>query len=338
MRGYELLNKMELVEAAFIEEADAPAKKRRFVLLKWGAAACLCLVLGGMAAYQMNLFPGVFDTHDASHTVEGVGKGTSIIDEQAEASSIYLNGNQDALYFPISFQERVMYGLVPDGAEGLTPENTYQITEQDLGETMGTVTGGGESELNGCTAYHFARYPELDSICIVDTPQGYAFYVCGGLWVETMPGELSDKILEAYGLPDALARMEIQAPDFTYLFDIEDTHTIQAVFQILFGKSNSGLEANERRFAQLWYDTWGNEDVYYNEQEGCCAYRTLDAVERAQNLWTEGERVISIINNQGYQLMIDYFPSIRTFICGDGYYELSEEEAQALNTLLNIEG
>lgn len=334
MRGYELLNKMELVEAAFIEEADAPVKKRRPVLFKWGvAAACLCLVLGGTAAYWTGLFPGVLDEHDVSLTVGGEGENTT-----EEAASIYLNGNQAALYFPISFQERVTYGLVPDGAEGLTPENTYQITERDLGEPMGTVTGGGETELNGCTAYHFARYPELDSICIVDTPQGYAFYVCGGLWVETISGELSDKVLEAYGLPDALVRMEVQAPDFTYLFDIEDTHTIQAIFQILLGKSNSGLEANERRFAQLWYDTWGNEDVYYSEQEGHCVYRTLDAVERAQDLWTEGERVIWMINNQGYQLTIDYFPSIRTFICGDGYYELSEEEAQALNTLLNIDG
>ncbi len=51
MRGNEFLDKMELVDAAFIEEAEKlPVErlKQRKVIRKWGAlAACLCLVVAG---------------------------------------------------------------------------------------------------------------------------------------------------------------------------------------------------------------------------------------------------------------------------------------------------
>lgn len=48
MRGNELLDKLELIEPAYIEAADAVPERKRAVRLRWGAlAACLCLVLAG---------------------------------------------------------------------------------------------------------------------------------------------------------------------------------------------------------------------------------------------------------------------------------------------------
>ncbi len=45
MRGNELLDKMELVDPAYVEEADEQPPKKRSPWLKWGGlAACLCLV------------------------------------------------------------------------------------------------------------------------------------------------------------------------------------------------------------------------------------------------------------------------------------------------------
>ena len=46
--------------------------------------------------------------------------------------------------------------------------------------------------------------------------------------------------------------------------------------------------------------------------------------------------MIKITTVKGYRLTIDYFPSICTFICGDGYYELSSDETEAMNLLLQI--
>ena len=51
MRGNELLEKMELVDPAYVEAADAPPRRQKSHWLRWGAAAaCLCLVIGGLWA------------------------------------------------------------------------------------------------------------------------------------------------------------------------------------------------------------------------------------------------------------------------------------------------
>lgn len=50
MRGNEFLDKMELIDPAYIKAADAKPKKKN-VWLKWGAmAACFCLLLAGAFA------------------------------------------------------------------------------------------------------------------------------------------------------------------------------------------------------------------------------------------------------------------------------------------------
>ena len=49
MRGNEFLSKMELIDPAYIELADAKPKKKKNVWVKWVAmAACLCLVVGAI--------------------------------------------------------------------------------------------------------------------------------------------------------------------------------------------------------------------------------------------------------------------------------------------------
>ena len=51
MRGDEFLEKMELVDFAYVEAADAKPEKKKAVWAKWGAmAACLCLVLAVVLA------------------------------------------------------------------------------------------------------------------------------------------------------------------------------------------------------------------------------------------------------------------------------------------------
>ena len=50
MRGQELLDRMNLVDPAYVEAADQLPKKKKQTVIKWGAlAACLCLALVGAA-------------------------------------------------------------------------------------------------------------------------------------------------------------------------------------------------------------------------------------------------------------------------------------------------
>lgn len=84
----------------------------------------------------------------------------------------------DAYYYDvISFEERKAYGLVPEDATGLTEENTYEITPQDLGTVIGTVTDCAKAEWIGATLYHFASYPDDNTIGILEYEGTYTFYV-----------------------------------------------------------------------------------------------------------------------------------------------------------------
>lgn len=75
MRGNELLDKMELidpayVEAAYVEAADAALEKKKKVWTKWGAmAACLCFVIVGTIIWRQptptnNDAPGITVSED----------------------------------------------------------------------------------------------------------------------------------------------------------------------------------------------------------------------------------------------------------------------------------
>lgn len=104
--------------------------------------------------------------------------GGDIIDV---AYGIVVNGD---LYFPISFQERKDYGLIDEDAAGLTPENTYKITEEDIGQVIGTVTYSTRESNVNLVLYHFTKYPDDQHIGILDNHGVYEFYVYDSPYIE----------------------------------------------------------------------------------------------------------------------------------------------------------
>ncbi len=56
------------------------------------------------------------------------------------------------------------------------PEDA-QITEEDLGEYMGTVQNCENDAWNGCKVYYSAKYPTDNTICIVDLGDSYIYAV-----------------------------------------------------------------------------------------------------------------------------------------------------------------
>ena len=111
----------------------------------------------------------------------GCSLGKNAADSPAADSPLHDIGFEfeNIRYGTIGFEERIRYGLVDSGEISLTPENTYKITQKDLGEKMGTVELPYGNGTESADVYHFAAYPDYDSICIVDTPDGYVFY-CDG--------------------------------------------------------------------------------------------------------------------------------------------------------------
>lgn len=153
------------VDEALNYKRKAKKKAKKFSWTKWGAmAACLCLIAVGAFALP--------------HFINNNTPDTPPIQENAYGFT--LEGS-DVLYFPISFSQRKTFGIIDENATGLTDENTYKISADDLGGIMGVVGNSQDKSIIGETVYHFIKFPTDDSICIVEVDGTYQFYVKNGV-------------------------------------------------------------------------------------------------------------------------------------------------------------
>lgn len=171
MNAKKFSDAMSELDSKYIDEAlnykkKAGKKKKKQNWAKWGAmAACLCLVVAG--AFALPRFIG----NDTPNT-------PPVIEENAYGFTME---ESDVLYFPISFSQRKTFGIIDENATGLTAENTYKITTDDLGDTMGIVGDSQDESMIGETVYHFINFPADDTICIVKVNGTYQFYVKEGV-------------------------------------------------------------------------------------------------------------------------------------------------------------
>ena len=325
MKKEDLCDVIGEIRANFVLEAREKVKVRHW--RSWGAlAACLCLVA---ALAFVRWQPSTTNT-------------------EAVAYGFAMDAVPGATYFPLTWEEKQKYKL---------PESP---AEADLGAIMGAVTSCEDETLIGSSVYHAAAYPTLDSLCIVASPGGYAYYLCEALSVSAEEGESMKVFLEAYGLPDSLAAAEVLEKDFTPLHTLEDPQKIDTMFAILSTVVNQGKEAGERRFADAWYAAYGNDEVRYSEAEGHCVFAASEApsepvtemdgegnivvsnsrppsesvYDKAQALWTAGERIVRLTTAQGFSLELDFFPSIQAIFCHDGCFILTDTQSEALAALL----
>ncbi len=265
------------------------------------------------------------------------------VEETAEEQAAYgFTLGEDIIYFPISFDDRIRYGLLKTGADdpsdggqteamGLTPENTYQITKQDLGEVMGTVQGSADQDLLGCTVYHFAQFPNLDSICIVEQEGSYAFYTADWILLSEESGGSFDRVLAAYNLPETAVKLEVEDRFGNQLVTITDKEDIHTLCTLLSGKTDIGMQANNERYAKLWQDIYGNNAVSYDGE----SFYYSDEVDydAVHEFWHENQRVLWLTTERGFRFLMQYNPSVQTMECF-GYYDLEKEEIAVLNELL----
>ena len=148
MRGNEFLDKLELVDPAFVAEADGAPVKKRAAWLQWGgAAACLCVAaaavfaLAGPGWGPSALVPGPVPTEGASPAATD-SPTTPVPPDvlRIDMGKIYVNESEDLisaalLYFDPALYDEVRwdsgdvaayYGrpLAPAWVpEGLTPTN-----------------------------------------------------------------------------------------------------------------------------------------------------------------------------------------------------------------------
>lgn len=214
---------------------------------------------------------------------------------------VMIEGFEEAAYFNISFDERKEFGIIGENEIGLTAENTYEITEDDIGEFMGTVIEGGEN-MAGSKVYHFTKYPDSDRICIIETPEGFKFYT-GSIFKQLETGEGFDEIAKIFGFPESLEKTEVQYSLGNTAFEISDGEETEQIFEILSGKKNIGDEEGLERMKNG------------SPEEGCFVVLT------AKN---------------GFKLYINYYQSLN-MVWARGYFSLSESETETLNRIFKLE-
>ena len=214
---------------------------------------------------------------------------------------VMIEGFEETAYFNISFDERKEFGIIGEDEIGLTAENTYEITEDDIGEFMGTVIESREN-LAGSKAYHFSKYPDSDRICIIETPEGFKFYT-GSIFKQLETGESFDEVSEIFGFPENLEKAEVQYSLGNTAFEISNGEEIERIFEILSGKKNIGDEEGLGRMENG------------SPEKGCFVVLT------AKN---------------GFKLYMNYYQSLN-MIWARGYFELSESETETLNKIFKLE-
>lgn len=129
MRGNEFLDKMELVDPAYVKAADEKTKPRKSAWLNWGAlAACLCLVIGAFAVILR------FGKGPA-----GPQSGELVLSERttAKVSYGYEGGTESTVKGDLEYlTEEEMFGQ----------ENMYVFRGRVSGLTNVTVDFNGEKE------------------------------------------------------------------------------------------------------------------------------------------------------------------------------------------------
>ena len=225
--------------------------------------------------------------------------------QKVDSQGILINGKKQAAYHNITDAQRTKYDIPLD----------YVPCKDDLGDQIGIVWNWkflSYKGLNGCKVYSYIKHPDKKTIRIIATPSGYYFFTCEWLDIEVKVGENSNILMAALELPDSLEMMEVislnadlsESADKNLHENITDIG--ESVLDVLSGKQNIGEEEKSRRYAKLWYDTYGNDNVYYDEKQGIIrlqlnTYNSTnidwDANEhlnKANEIWNKGSTIIKI--------------------------------------------
>ena len=316
MRRDTLCDAISSIEYELIEEYNDLKEKfdrrknRMKAWLKYSAvAACLALVVCiGFAVAP------IFDRGDDS-------SGDDV------AYALYF-GN--FLYEPIKVGDHAGYPAVKELMIGATSENRYDIREEHLGEYMGVFPGVESLGIPEGKAYHFAAYPDYDSVIIVERNGNYAFYVSEGNVLSEDVAKDSSSALLVHGLPSSATAL---CDGFDAPLDLS---VATELFACLDGKESIDKSAIEQSKYDAWCELYGESGVFFDgkgfffESEEKHWEFNAFVNEDLHSLWVKTDKgfqnLLIIID-----LKFDYF----TF-CGNSYI-LSAEECEALAGLLCAE-
>ena len=117
----------------------------------------VCIALLAVLVLSTRFLPGLFEVREAGEAFPITLVGSDV------AYDTLTNNHNDLKELGI---------MDPNATVWVEPA----LTEEDLGEYLGTVGWSPEEELIGCAMYRWARFPEVKEVCILDQGGEYRLY------------------------------------------------------------------------------------------------------------------------------------------------------------------
>lgn len=293
---------------------DVPQKKStNKTWLKWGSiAACLCLII--TATVIMIPYINRDDSGTQSPDI---------------SYAIAING---FLYNPLSQPELFCkkYPELENITEKITTGHKYLISDEDLGEYIGTVPAIEDAGLPAGKAYHWYAYPNLDSIIIIERKGKYSFYVSDGFIFSYESINSSSSILEKYKLPDSALNLEVL--DFGVI--LTDKAEIAEMCAIMSNKQHDAELAYRNRIWEAWLNEKGDVGVSFDGTD--FTYSNPQIHEEFAEYYGENIKTIIVNTNNGFEITIRVDLKFNYFFMNNKTFNLSQSESEQLSVLLKI--
>ena len=347
MKGTELLKLMSDAKSNLIEESEnisTTARKKIPIttLILPIAGVVVVALLAGLAVLKKN-------SKNGNHMNIDSKKYENL------SSIIYLENDVDLEYHSANAEDRIRYGLPSDVSD-------IRISQEDIGEYIGVVGGikNNRSEnIVGKKAYHYSKYPENNSIIVVDLDDSYAFFCSYGYKIEISLGETLTNAFAKYDLPEKGVKIEIYNYNEELVRTITQKSDIEKIIQILDNCRNIGYAEQNRRLVQAWNAAYDNDYIYLNQESGAIEYKDLSGnattqennetkisvgietktederlsiEDLADELWHKDSLILIIEVSEGYRITLIYCPVARTISAFDGSFDLTEEKMKEINS------
>ena len=228
-------------------------------------------------------------------------------------------------YEPVGTPDFERFPALAELCEETATGYKFNLSAEHLGEYIGVFPASEKLGLSEGSAYHYAEYPDYDSIIIVEREGEFFLYVAtsGALPYDAT----STTVLNYYGEPVEI-RVAYSADEEGIVGD-----ELRTIIRALEGKERVAYSEIERVSFDFWYAECGDAGVrladgklMFDSKEIRQTY--IDFTTRdTSNLWLKTDRGFD-------DIYIYYNPTLNYFAVDHYYYFLTDVEVEIINSVL----
>ncbi|MBQ1377814.1 MAG: hypothetical protein IIY77_07560 [Lachnospiraceae bacterium] len=264
-------------------------------------------------------------------------------------------------YYPAGVDALSLYHFPysTDGTGGIR----FEVTKDDLGEALGKVKDADDKQAVGLSVYQCSKTPGRKNFCVLDQNGSLKLYHAYGYISHLTDGGTLEETFRTYGFPDSCKAMSIwEEREENILYQIEDKETQKKVFELLLSGVNIGLGEVNRRMVNLWKETYGNDQIQFDEASQTIKFypgteaeeiihngtdsddtgaweefnwpEMNELEEAAYALWDKDSKNLLLENADGFRLSMIIYPQVNCVSTLDGGLDIPAEKMAELIRLL----